>query len=165
VLAIIGGAAGLLVAGWTLDGIATLLPAEAASRIEISINARVMLFTAALALATGVLFGLFPAIHSTRADLVSVLKGQAGQPSGARSAKRFRTTLATARIALSMALLIAAGLFTKSLLNVSRVDLGVKIDNVVTFAVSPELNGYKLEASKQFFERLEDELAALPGVT
>src|SRR5262249_23510661 len=92
------------------------------------------------------------------------LKGQAGQPSGARSAKRFRTTLATAQIALSMALLIAAGLFTKSLLNVSRVDLGVKIDNVVTFAVSPDLNGYKPEASRQFFDRLESELAALPGV-
>src|SRR6185295_2007207 len=106
---------------------------------------------------------LFPAIHSTRPDLVAALKGQAGQPSGSRSAKRFRTTLATAQIALSMALLIAAGLFTKSLLNVSRVDLGVKIDNLITFAVSPELNGYKPETSRQFFERLEDELAALPG--
>ena len=163
-LAIAGGAAGLLVASWTLDAIATLLPADASSRIDFSLNGRVLLFTAALALATGVLFGLFPAIHSTRPDLISTLKGQAGQPSGARSAKRFLTTLATAQIALSMALLIAAGLFTKSLLNISRVDLGVKIDNVVTFAVSPELNGYKPEASKQFFDRLEHELAALPGV-
>jgi predicted permease len=163
-LAIAGGAAGLLVASWTLDAIATLLPADASSRIDFSLNSRVLLFTAALALATGVLFGLFPAIHSTHPDLISALKGQAGQPSGARSAKRFLTTLATVQIALSMALLIAAGLFTKSLLNVSRVDLGVKIDNVVTFAVSPELNGYKPEASKQFFDRLEHALAALPGM-
>ena len=163
-LAIAGGAAGLLVASWTLDAIATLLPTDASSRIDFSLNGRVLLFTAALALATGVLFGLFPAFHSTRPDLISALKGQAGQPSGARSAKRFLTTLATVQIALSMALLIAAGLFTKSLLNVSRVDLGVKIDHVVTFAVSPELNGYKPEASKEFFDRLEHQLAALPGV-
>ena len=163
-LAIAGGAAGLLVANWTLDAIATLLPADTSSRIDFSLNGRVLLFTAALALATGVLFGLFPAIHSTRPDLISALKGQAGQPSGARSAKRFLTTLATVQIALSMSLLIAAGLFTKSLLNVSRVDLGVKIDHVVTFAVSPELNGYRGEASKQLFERIEHELAALPGV-
>jgi len=62
-----------------------------------------------------------------------------------------------------MALLVSAGLFTKSLANVSRVDLGLKADNVVTFRVSPELNGYTTERSKQFFERLEDELAALPA--
>ena len=71
----------------------------------------------------------------------------------------------TAQIALSMALLVAAGLFVKSLLNVSRVDLGVKIDNVVTFGVSPSLNGYTPERSRAFFERLEEELAAVPGVT
>jgi len=69
------------------------------------------------------------------------------------------------QIALSMALLISAGLFTRSLFNVSRVDLGLKIDNVVTFAVSPALNGYKPEQSRALFERLEDELAAVPGVT
>ena len=117
----------------------------------------------ALTLGTGLLFGLFPALHSTRPDLVSTLKGQAGQPSGAKSAQRFRTTLATAQIALSMTLLACAGLFTKSLLNISRVDLGIKVDNVVTFGISPELNGYTPERSRQLFERLEDELAALPG--
>ena len=70
-----------------------------------------------------------------------------------RRARRpaFRTTLATAQIALSMTLLACAGLFTKSLLNVSRVDLGIKVDNVVTFGISPELNGYKSERSRQFF--------------
>jgi predicted permease len=64
-----------------------------------------------------------------------------------------------------MALLACAGLFTKSLINVSRVDLGIKIENLVTFGVSPELNGYTAERSKQLFERIEDELAAQPGVT
>ena len=79
---------------------------------------------------------------------MSTLKGQAGQPSGARGAARFRLALATAQIALSMALLAAAGFFVKSLLNVSRVDLGIKIDNVVTFGLSPELNGYKPERTR-----------------
>ncbi len=96
-----------------------------------------MLFAAALAIGTGVLFGLFPALHSTRPDLISSLKGQSGQPSGARTAARFRTSLATAQIALSMALLVSAGLFTRSLVNVSRVDLGLNADHVVTFQVSP----------------------------
>jgi predicted permease len=64
-----------------------------------------------------------------------------------------------------MALLACAGLFTKSLVNVSRVDLGMTIENLITFGVSPELNGYTVERSKALFERLEDELAAQPGVT
>ena len=64
-----------------------------------------------------------------------------------------------------MALLVGAGLFTKSLFNVSRVDLGLKIDNVVTFGISPALNGYTPQRSLALFERLEDELGAVPGVT
>ena len=164
-LAVIGGAAGLLVAGWTLNLIASLLPADAAATMDFALDRRVVLFAAALTLGTGVLFGLFPAVHSTRVDLLSTLKGQAGQPSGARAAARFRASLATLQIALSMALLVSAGLFTKSLLNVSRVDLGLKVDNLVTFGISPELNAYTAERSKVLFERLEDELAALPGVT
>jgi len=122
---------------------------------------QVMAFAAALAIGTGVLFGLFPALHSTRPDLISSLKGQAGQPSGARAASRFRTSLATAQIALSMALLVVAGLFTRSLMNVSRVDLGLNADSVVMFSVSPAHNGYTPERSKQLFERLEDALAAI----
>ena len=118
-----------------------------------------------MTIATGLLFGLFPALHSTRPDLVSTLKGQSGQPSGARGAARFRLALATAQIALSMALLAAAGFFVKSLLNVSRVELGVKIDNVIAFGLSPELNGYTPERTRVFFERLEEKLAAAPGVT
>jgi predicted permease len=166
-VAMFGGATGLLVARWTLDVMAIMAsiePADASNTIDPQLELPV-LFAAALALGTGLLFGLFPALHSTRLDLVSALKGHAGQPSGARAARRFRTTLATTQIALSMALLISAGLFTKSLLNLSRVDLGMKIDHVITFGVSPELNGYKPQASQALFERLESELAALPGVT
>jgi putative ABC transport system permease protein len=163
-LAMFGGIGGILVAHWTLNLMAALLPAEALDIVRLEIDPRVMLFAAGLALGTGLLFGLFPALHSTRPDLVSALKGQSGQPSGARAAARFRTSLATAQIALSMALLVSAGLFTRSLFNVSRVNLGLTADHVIMFRVSPEQNGYKPEQSRQLFERMEDELAALPGV-
>ncbi len=164
-LAAFGGIAGLVVAQWTLNGIGRLLPAEAVHTIDMRLDPKAMLFTGGLTLATGLLFGLFPALHSTRPDLISTLKNQAGQPSGSRAASRFRTTLATAQIALSMALLVSAGLFVKSLFNISRVDLGLNAEHVVTFTVSPTLNGYTTDRSRALFERLEDELAALPGTT
>jgi predicted permease len=164
-LAFFGGLAGLLVARWTLQGIVSLLPAEAVTMIDVAINPAVIMFSAAAALGTGLLFGIFPALYGTRPDLVSTLKNQAGQPSGARAAKRFRASLATAQIALSMMLLVSAGLFIKSLYNVSRIDLGLKLDNVVTFGISPALNGYNTEQSVALFERVEDELKAIPGVT
>jgi predicted permease len=164
-LAIFGGIAGLFVATWTLRGMAAMLPAEPAAMIQVQLDTTALLFAAIVTIGTGVLFGIFPALHSSRPDLQSIIKGQAGQPSGARAAARFRTTLATAQIALSMALLVAAGLFTRSLLNVTRVDLGLKIDNLLTFGISPELNNYTPERSRQLFIQLEQELAALPGVT
>jgi predicted permease len=164
-LALFGGIAGLVVASWTLRGIAAMLPPEPAATIPVRLDTTVLLFAAAVTIATGLLFGIFPALHSSRPDLQSIMKGQSGQPSGARAAARFRTSLATAQIALSMALLVAAGLFTRSLMNVTRVDLGLKIDNLLTFGISPELNAYTPERSRQLFERLEQELAALPGVT
>ncbi len=164
-LAVFGGIGGLVVAQWTLNLMVALLPTQAAETVTLTLDPIVMLFAATLAIGTGVLFGLFPALHSTRPDLISALKGQSGQPSGARSASRFRTSLATAQIALSMALLVSAGLFTRSLFNVSRVDLGLRADNVVTFQISPARNGYKVEQTRQLFERVEDELGALPGVS
>jgi putative ABC transport system permease protein len=96
--------------------------------------------------------------------LISSIKGQAGQPSGARSASRFRTALATAQIALSMALLVSAGLFIKSLVNITRIDLGLNADDVVTFTVSPQLNGYPVERSRQLAVQIGDGLAGMPGV-
>jgi predicted permease len=165
VLAMLGGLGGLLVARWTLGFITAILPADAITTLTLELDWTVLAFAAVLSLTTGVLFGLFPAIHSTRPDLANTLKGTAGQPSGARSAARFRMGLVTVQMALSMALLASAGLFARSLFNVSRVDLGLALDNLVTFEVAPQLNGYTSERSKAIFEQLEDQLAALPGVT
>jgi predicted permease len=164
-MAALAGCASILVGRWTLYLIASLLPAEAASALAFELELPALFFTAVLTLGTGLLFGLFPALHSTRPALVTALKDQAGQPSGARSAARVRTALATIQIALALALLVAAGLFTRSLFNVSRVNLGVKIDHIITFRVSPALNGYSPQRSLQLFERLEDELSGFPGVT
>jgi len=163
-LAIIGGVGGLVVAMWTMRIIGALLPAEASATLSFELEWPVMAFAAGLSLATGILFGLFPAIHSTRPDLATTLKGTAGQPSGGRSATWFRGGLVVGQMALSMALLAAAGLFIKSLYNVSQVDLGLKLDNVVTFSIAPELNGYTPERSKVLFEQLEQALASQPGV-
>jgi predicted permease len=164
-LALLGGVVSLLVAHWTLGLIASILPPDFTDTARFGLRLPVVGFAAAMAIGTGLLFGMFPALHSTRPDLVSSLRAGSGKHSGARAAARFRTSLVTAQIALSMLLLISAGLFIKSLRNVSRVDLGLRPDSVVTFGISPELNGYTPVRAKALFERVEDELAAVPGVT
>jgi hypothetical protein len=118
VLAVLGGLAGLLVARWTLGGIAALLPADATESLSFSLDPAILLFAAALSVATGFFFGLFPALHSTRPDLASTLKDNTRASAGTKSAARFRKSLVIAQNALSMTLLAAAGLFTRSLLNV-----------------------------------------------
>jgi predicted permease len=165
VLAFLGAAAGLIVAHWTLAGISAVLPPEASSTLRLQLNGTVIVFAGALALGTGILFGLFPALHSTRSDLVTTIRANAGNLTVTRAAARFRASLVTVQIALSMALLIVAGLFLRSLTNVSRVDLGLTVNNVITFAISPQLNGYDTIRAKILYERVEEELDALPGVS
>jgi predicted permease len=87
------------------------------------------------------------------------------QPSGSRGAQRYRNILVTAQFALSMALLVGAGLFIRSLVKVSRVDLGITADRIVTFGLSPSLNGYEPARRHEIYRLTEEELAALPGVT
>ena len=162
-LAIAGGLAGLVVARWTLSAMRAILPSDTES-LSWQIDSEIVLFAAVLSMVTGVLFGLFPAIHCTRPNLVSALKANAGQPSGAQAAARFRVALATAQIALSMALLISAGLCAKSLLNVTRVDLGLQAEQLVVFGVSPAMNGYAVERVRPVLDAIQDELRAYPGV-
>jgi predicted permease len=165
-LALVGGVVSLIVAQWTLTAIGGLLKPDAAQMIELRVGWPVVAFCALLSIATGVLFGLFPALHSTRTDLISTIRAGAGQiTGGSRAAARFRTGLVTAQIALSMALLIMSALFLRSLINVSRVNLGVKVDHVATFEIVPQRTGYDSARSAQLFDRVEQELAALPGVT
>ena len=164
-LALVGGLASLLVAQWTLNVISALLPPAASDTIRFTVSKSVILFSAAVSIATGIIFGLFPALHSTRNDLISVIRAGTGQIAGGRSAARFRSGLVTTQIALSMGLLIMSALFLKSLMNVSKVDLGVKIEQIATFQIVPQRTGYDSLRSAVLFNRVEQELAAIPGVT
>jgi len=165
VLAAIGGAASIIVAYWTLGLVSSFMPGEIAATLHFTIQPAALGFTAFLAIATGLGFGLYPALHSTRPDLDAVLRAGSGKISGARSASRFRTSLATAQLALSMALLMMAGLFVKSLNKLAKADLGADIEPVVTFAVSPALSGYTADRTGPLLTRIQQELATLPGVT
>ena len=162
-LAVIGGVLSLAFASWTLQGISALLPQQVNEDLALGMNWAAVGFAAALSLATGFAFGLFPALHSTRPDLVTALRNNSGKLAGGRTARRFRTTLATAQIALAMALLMSAGLFLKSLWKVSRADLGVRVENLVTFSLAPEQSGYDSVRTRALYARLEEELAALPA--
>jgi putative ABC transport system permease protein len=163
-LASAGGAAGLVIARWTLAGMAAILPSGTVDNLALQLDTDMLAFAAALSVATGLLFGLFPAIHSTRPHLVTTLKANAGQPSGAKAAARFRVTLATGQIALSMTLLVSAGLFTKSLANIARVDLGLVTEQLVVFGVNPAMNGYSVAETRQLLERIEAQLSKFPGI-
>lgn len=165
VLAVLGGLASLLVAVWTLKAIAGFMPPEALRTINFSLQPSMVLFSGLVALGTGLVFGLFPALHSTRDDLITVIRAGAGQIAGGAVASRFRAVLVTAQIALSMALLISAGLFLKSLVNVSRTDLGLETEQVATFRISPMRSGYDSTRAAVLYEQVEQELAAMPGVT
>jgi predicted permease len=154
-LAIAGGALGLVGAHWTLRGILASLPPSRGLQGFLSdkLDGRVLLFSFALSVATGVVFGL-----------VSSLKTQAGQASPTASANAFRKTLVTAQMAISLLLLISAGLFGKTLVNLSSVDLGIKADHLLTFSLMPRLNKYTDQATASFHQQLTDRLAAIPGV-
>ena len=164
-LALLGGVVSLVFASWTINGVASLLPKEIVDELLLGMNWAAVIFAAIVSLGTGVAFGLFPALHSTRPDLVTALRNNSGKLAGGRTARRFRTSLATAQIALAMALLMSAGLFLKSLWKVKRVDLGVRVENLVTFSVRPEHNGYDSVRTRALFTHVEEELRGLPGVT
>lgn len=163
-LAALGGVLGILVAQGTLRFLLSLMPAAGGLGFDLAVGPATLLFLAVLTLVTG-LVGLFPALHCTKGDLATALKGQAGKASASRGTKTFRAAMATLQIALSMMLLISAGLFTKSLLNVSKVDLGIEVEHISSFGLSPDLNGYTDAASRNLFERTTEELQAYPGVT
>jgi predicted permease len=165
VLAVLGGAASLLVAQWTLGGMMAMMPAQVAASMDFSLNWPVIVFAGVLALGTGLLFGLVPALHSTRGELIHAIRAGANQITGGKASGRFRTVLVTAQIALSTGLLIVSALFLKSLVNVSRAELGLSVDDVATFAISPARAGYDTAQSAVLFTRVTQELAAIPGVT
>jgi predicted permease len=148
-----------------LRGITGLMPAFAATVFDLSLGSPVVGMTATLAALSTLVFGLIPALKLMRVESSPALQSQGVRATGGKAAARFRTALTTAQIALSMALLVLAGWFAQSLANVGRVDLGFRAESLTVFSVAPDRNGYTSERTSVLFERLEEDLAQVPGVT
>ncbi len=130
--------------------------------LTLAIDHRVLLFTLAVSVATGVIFGLAPALQAARVDLMSLLREDATRRPTGRS--HLRGTLTVVQIALSLVLLVGAGLLLRSLQHARTIDLGFDPENVVVFSLEPKLNGYDTARGIAFYEALLERLAARPGV-
>jgi predicted permease len=163
-LAIVGGVVGLVLAVWMDQALLGFLPTgDSPLTISTTPDWRILSFNFAVALLTGVIFGLVPALHSTRPQLASTLKDQVGSIAGGTSV-RLRKSLVAAQVTLSLLLLIGAGLFIRSLKNLKDLDPGFRTSNLLEFAVDPSRNGYPPERSLDFYRQLREQLDAIPGV-
>src|SRR6266511_3986132 len=160
-LAACGGALGLLFALWIKDGL--LAVSEwGLSALEPKLDGRMLGFTFGLSLLTGIVFGLATAWRATKVDLTPTLK-DSGRNSSAASRSLLNRGLVVAQVALSLLLLVGAGLFVRTLVNLQRVDPGFNPQNLLMFKVAPGLAGYKDERLAQLYERISERLEALPG--
>ncbi|HVG29683.1 MAG TPA: ABC transporter permease [Pyrinomonadaceae bacterium] len=163
-LSLAGGAVGLVISLWTADLLPGFFPAEETALLDLSVDSRVLIFTLGVSLLTGFVFGLAPAIHSSRPDLVSALKDDS---SGALAGLRrfgLRNALVIAQVALSLVLLVAAGLFLRSLRNAVNFDPGFDSNNLLL--ASLEMRGRELtkEQGAQLYAQLQERVSHLPGV-
>jgi predicted permease len=171
-LSISGGALGLFLAKWIVAMISAFIAANeemaGVSALNPGLDARVLLFTAAVSILTGILFGLAPALRGMRVDLTPALKEAAGNlPSGRPMARWFSmgNALVVAQVALTVVVLAGAGLLVRTLQNLRSVDPGFDTRNILTFSVDPASTGYKRAAVDRFYDDLQDRLAAIPGVS
>ncbi len=164
-LSLVGGALGLLVASWIGDALIRAIDeGQLARGLSAGLDGRVLLFTFGLSVVTGVVFGLIPAWRVTRGDMTPALKDQSSATSASHSQTRLRKSLVAAQVALTMLLLVGAGLLTRTLWNLRGVDLGLKPEQLITFSVAPELSAYSPEKTIAFTDQLLESLAAAPGV-
>jgi macrolide transport system ATP-binding/permease protein len=167
-LSVLGGALGLLLAYWLLN---TLVSADLQLPVPVddtlSIDGRVLGFTALLALATGLLFGLAPAIQASKPDVVPILKNETVPTGAGRGWLRFvslRQILVVSQVALSLISLIAAGLFFRSLRDAQATDLGFETRGVLVMNFNLGREGYTPERGQLFYQQAVERIAALPGV-
>jgi len=164
-LALAGGVAGLgIAAAGAPLVLGFFINPDLPSPISTLPDLRILGFTFALATATGVLFGLAPALQTTRPALAPTLKDTAGTVLGGGHA-RLRKALVASQITVSLLLLIGAGLFLRTLDNLLIVDVGVEPAHLVAFGVDPALNGYKSDRAKHFARTLLERLNTAPGIT
>src|SRR5215213_833750 len=163
-LALMGGALGLLLSFWMTDAMTSFFPVIAYQIVlDVAPDTRALVFTLAVAILTGVIFGLAPAFEATKTDLVPVLKGEAGQ--GGRG-RRFslRNALVVSQVALSLVVLVCAALFVQSFRNAKSKDPGFATHDAVLVAINPGLFGYEKEQGRDFYRRLAERVRGMPGV-
>jgi predicted permease len=162
-LFLLGGVAGTLLAhGAVRLFLAVDLPLPVPLALDISIDPRVLVFTLAVTLGTGILFGLTPALQSTRLDLISTLREEGSGDSPRRL--RLRGAFVVAQVATSLVLLIAAGLLIRSFQHAAAIDPGFDPEGVHLATLDLSLHGYDEAAGQDFYRRLGTRLRALPGV-
>jgi predicted permease len=168
VLSLVGGAVGLLAAFWTRSIISSLMPFDFAgdgNNEGPPLDWKVMLFALAISVVSGLIFGLVPAFHGSRPDLVPALKGEATMPLGRKGLTLIlRKALVVLQVALSLFALIAAGLFVRSLQKAMEVNPGFVTENLILFGFNLGREGYSEAQGKQFHRDLLDRIPQLPGV-
>ena len=165
-LSVLGGLTGLAVAFWADRALMKIyLPSDSGGmNISSSPDLRILLFNLAITVLTGVIFGLVPALQTTKPNIAGTLKDQAGAVVGGGGHHRLRKALVIAQVTLSLLLLVGAGLFVRSLANLRNLGPGFSPQNLVGFEIDPSLNGYTTERLKVFYPQLSDALGSIPGV-
>ena len=160
-LAAMGGVAGIILAQW---GVSLLVSRVAAtSPLDVRPDALVLLFTLGISLVSGVLFGIAPALRATSTDLTSALKEKSSQ--GRKSRFNLGSALVVAQVALSLILLVGAGLFARSLMKLQQENLGFDRDNVLLAGTDTRLAGYKPNELSGLYRQIHERLSALPNVS
>src|SRR5881392_2687906 len=165
-LSALGGLAGLAVAFWADRALMKIyLPSDSGvMNISSAPDLRILLFNLAVTVLTGVIFGLVPALQTTKPNIAGTLKDQAGAVVGGGGHHRLRKGLVVAQVTLSLLLLVGAGLFVRSLANLRDLGPGFPAERLVAFQVDPSLSGYTVEHMKVFYPQLSDALRSIPGV-
>src|SRR5215217_6012605 len=164
-LALLGGFLGIIFAVWIKDGLiaVSLWGGRGMPALEPRLDWRVLGFTLALSLLTGIIFGLAPAWRSTKVNLTPSLK-DGGRASTSIHRSFLSRGLVVVQVALSLLLLVGAGLFVRTLLNLQRVDPGFNTQNLLLFGVEPGLIGYKDDKLRQLYQQISERMEAVPGV-
>jgi predicted permease len=164
-LAIIGGALGLLLAYWAQGLLWSYRPPFLqADAIDLHPDVRVLMFTLAVSIVTGILFGLAPAVQASRPDLVVELKERTGPPAGSNRLFSLRNVLVAAQIALSLVALVGASLFLRSLQNAQKINPGFDADHLAVLSFDLGAQGYTEERGRQFQKQVLERVASVPGV-
>jgi predicted lysophospholipase L1 biosynthesis ABC-type transport system permease subunit len=163
-LSIVGGALGLVLARAGVDAIIRLYPTSLPRTTEVTVDPLVLLFTLGVSIATGIVFGLAPLLHTRMSGLIAALKEGGGK--GATAARHhIRRGLVMAEVALALVLVIGAGLMLRTVANLTNVDAGFDRSRLVTFALSlPAADYPQATARAALYQRLLDKLRSLPGM-